>query len=82
MIRKIDPDAGWECFMELAPEVYEQNTNWVPPDPEHVMSLIRDGGSFAAHSRVQSFLAERGGKVVARVVAVVDDAPPGRTAKD
>jgi hypothetical protein len=74
VIQKIDTNAGRERFMELAAEVYEHDRNWVAPDPEHVMGLIQDGGPFAAQSRVQSFLAERGGNVVARVAAVMDDA--------
>lgn len=74
MIRKIDTDAGRERFMALAGRVYEHDPSWVAPDPEHVSALIRDGGPFAAHSRVQPFLAERGGDVVARVAAVIDDA--------
>ena len=49
--------------MQFAPEVYQQDPNWVPPDPQHVLDLIRDGGPFAAHCRVQSFLAERNGDV-------------------
>lgn len=74
MIRKIDMRAGRERFMQLAADVYRDDPNWVAPDAEHVMALIDDGGPFAAHSRVQSFLAERDGKAVARVTAVIDDA--------
>ena len=74
MIRRLETETDWERFVHFAPEVYQQDPNWVPPDPQHVLDLIRDGGPFAAHCRVQSFLAERNGDVLARVVAVVDDA--------
>jgi ribosomal protein S18 acetylase RimI-like enzyme len=65
-------DNDYERFLSLPHEVYHESPYWVPPDPDFESAEVRGLTPFAEGVRLQPFIAERGGAVVARVLAVFD----------
>src|SRR3982750_2253501 len=63
-----------KAFVDFAWEVYKDDPAWVPPLKDEVHGLITPGKNpWFEHARAQLWLAERGGKVVGRISAQVDD---------
>jgi hypothetical protein len=63
-----------KAFVDFAWEVYKDDPHWVPPLKDEVHGLITPGKNpWFEHARAQLWLAERGGKVVGRISAQVDD---------
>src|SRR5438445_11718048 len=63
-----------KAFVDFAWEVYKHDPHWVPPLKDEVHGLITPGKNpWFEHARAQFWLAERGGKVVGRISAQVDD---------
>src|SRR6476620_10774990 len=61
-------------FVDFAWEVYKNDPAWVPPLKDEVHGLITPGKNpWFEHARAKLWLAERGGKVVGRISAQVDD---------
>ncbi|HVU31439.1 MAG TPA: N-acetyltransferase [Sphingomicrobium sp.] len=61
-------------FVNFAWEVYKDDPHWVPPLKDEVHGLITPGKNpWFEHARAELWLAERGGKVVGRISAQVDD---------
>jgi GNAT superfamily N-acetyltransferase len=63
-----------KAFVDFAWTVYENDPAWVPPLKDEVHGLITPGKNpWFEHARAQLWLAERGGTIVGRVSAQVDD---------
>ena len=73
-IRPVATKKDRKAFVDFAWEVYKKDPNWVPPLKDEVHGLITPGKNpWFEHARAQLWLAERGGKVVGRISAQVDD---------
>src|SRR2546430_7745229 len=63
-----------KAFVDPAWEVYKHDPAWVPPLKDEVHGLITPGKNpWFEHARAQLWLAERGGNIVGRISAQVDD---------
>ena len=73
-IRPVESKKDRKAFVDFAWEVYKDDPAWVPPLKDEVHGLIAPGKNpWFEHARAQLWLAERGGKVVGRISAQVDD---------
>src|SRR5215212_11957642 len=73
-IRSVTSKANRKRFVDFAWEVYKDDLAWVPPLKDEVHGLITPGKNpWFEHARAELWLAERGGKVVGRISAQVDD---------
>lgn len=73
-IRPVETKKEKKAFVDFAWEVYKNDPAWVPPLKDEVLGLITPGKNpWFEHGRAQLWLAERGGKVVGRISAQVDD---------
>jgi hypothetical protein len=73
-IRPIVTKKDKKAFVDLAWEVYKGDPAWVPPLKDEVHGLITPGKNpWFEHAKAQLWLAERGGKVVGRISAQVDE---------
>jgi GNAT superfamily N-acetyltransferase len=73
-IRPVLTKTDKKAFVDFAWEVYKDDPAWVPPLKDEVHGLITSGKNpWFEHARAQLWLAERGGKVVGRISAQVDD---------
>ena len=73
-IRPVVTKKDRKAFVDFAWEVYKDDPAWVPPLKDEVHGLITPGKNpWFEHARAQLWLAERGGKVVGRISAQVDD---------
>ena len=73
-IRPVASKADRKAFVDLAWGVYKSDPHWVPPLKDEVHGLIDPKRNpWFGHGHAQFWLAERGGKVVGRVSAQVDD---------
>jgi hypothetical protein len=73
----VEPVAGkrdFAAFVDFAYAINANDPNWVPPLRAEVVELLTAGKNpFHEHARVQLFLARRGGKVVGRISAHIDE---------
>jgi GNAT superfamily N-acetyltransferase len=61
-------------FIELAYRLRRDDPNWVPPLRSDMVELLTPGRNpFHEHARMQLFLARRGGEVVGRISAHIDE---------
>src|SRR3954471_4311980 len=73
-LRPVKTKADRKAFVDLAWEVYKDDPAWVPPLKDEVHGLITPGKNpWFEHARAQLWLAERGGNVVGRISAQVDE---------
>jgi len=73
-IRPVESKKDKKAFVDFAWEVYKDDPHWVPPLKDEVHGLITPGKNpWFEHARAQLWLATRGGKVVGRISAQVDD---------
>jgi GNAT superfamily N-acetyltransferase len=73
-IRPVVTKKDKKAFVDLAWEVYRGDPAWVPPLKDEVHGLITPGKNpWFEHAKAQLWLAERGGKVVGRISAQVDE---------
>jgi len=73
-IRPVETKKDRKAFVDFAWDVYKNDPAWVPPLKDEVHGLITPGKNpWFEHARAQLWLAERGGKVVGRISAQVDD---------
>jgi hypothetical protein len=63
-----------KAFVDFAWEVYKDDPAWVPPLKDEVHGLITPGKNpWFEHARAQLWLAKRGGRIVGRISAQVDE---------
>jgi hypothetical protein len=73
-IRPVATKKDRKAFVDFAWDVYKNDAAWVPPLKDEVHGLITPGKNpWFEHARAQLWLAERGGKIVGRISAQVDD---------
>src|SRR6476646_942225 len=73
-IRPVQTKKDKKAFVDFAWEVYKDDPHWVPPLKDEVHGLITPGKNpWFEHAKAQLWLAERGGKVVGRISAQVDE---------
>jgi hypothetical protein len=73
-IRPVATKHDRKAFVDLAWDVYRDDPAWVPPLKDEVHGLITPGKNpWFEHARAQLWLAERGGRVVGRISAQVDE---------
>jgi hypothetical protein len=73
-VRPVTTKKDKKAFVDFAWEVYKNDPAWVPPLKDEVHGLITPGKNpWFEHARAQLWLAERGGKIVGRISAQVDD---------
>jgi hypothetical protein len=72
-VREVRSKADRKAFVDLGWEVYKDDPAWVPPLKDEVHGLITPGKNpWFEHAQAQLWLAERGGKVVGRISAQID----------
>jgi hypothetical protein len=72
-VRPIDSKADRKKFVDIAWDVYRDDPAWVPPLKDEVHGLLDPKKNpWFQHAKAQLWLAERGGKVVGRISAQVD----------
>jgi hypothetical protein len=72
-IRPLASKADKKAFIALAYRLNLTDPNWVPPLKDEVNGLITPGKNpWFEHAEAEFFFAERGGKVVGRISAQVD----------
>jgi len=73
-IEGVSDKAGLSAFIDLAYRLNRDDPNWVPPLRAEVVELLTPGKNpFHEHARMQLFLARRGGAVVGRISAHIDE---------
>ena len=73
-VRPVVSKADRKAFVDLAWAVYRDDPAWVPPLKDEVHGLLdATRNPWFLHGRAQLWLAERGGKVIGRISAQVDD---------
>jgi len=73
-IRPIQSKADRKAFVDFAWEVYRDYPAWIPPLKDEVHGLLNPKKNpWFEHARAQLWLAERGGRIVSRISAQVDD---------
>ncbi len=72
-VRPVKTKADRAAFVDLPFRLYAKDPNWVPPLKDEVYGLITPGKNpWFEHGEAQLFLAERGGQVVGRITAHID----------
>ena len=73
-VRPVISKADRKAFVDFAWAVYKDDPAWIPPLKAEVHDLLDPGKNpWFLHGRAQLWLAERGGAVVGRISAQVDD---------
>ncbi len=73
-IRPGSTKADRNAFVDLVWEVYKDDPHWIPPLKDEVHGLLDPRRNpWFGHGKAQLWLAERGGKIVGRISAQVDD---------
>src|SRR5688572_8603249 len=73
LIRPVTTNADRTAFVDLVWEVYRDDPAWVPPLKSEVHGLLDAGKNpWFQHAKAQLWLAERGGRVVGRISAQID----------
>jgi hypothetical protein len=73
-IRPVETKADRKAFVEFTWEVYRDDPAWVPPLKDEVHGLITPGKNpWFEHAKAKLWLAERGGRVIGRISAQVDE---------
>jgi hypothetical protein len=74
LVRPVVSKADRKAFVELPYRLNADDPNWVPPLKDEIRGLITPGKNpWFEHAKAQLFLAERGGRVVGRISAQVDE---------
>lgn len=74
MIRPVSTRRDLTAFVKLPGRLYSNERNWVAPlQFERRQFLDRSKNPYFQHARAEYFLAERGGRVVGRITAQVDE---------
>jgi len=74
LVRPVLSAADRRAFVDLVWAVYKDDPAWVPPLKSEVHALLDpDKNPWFGHARAQLWLAERGGKVLGRISAQVDE---------
>ncbi|MES2700377.1 MAG: N-acetyltransferase, partial [Pseudomonadota bacterium] len=73
-VTPVNGKADLDAFIDLAYRLNGSDPNWVPPLRADMVELLTPGRNpFHEHARVQYFLARRGGRIVGRISAHIDE---------
>ncbi|HEY0163934.1 MAG TPA: N-acetyltransferase, partial [Sphingomicrobium sp.] len=73
-VRPVVSPADRRAFVDLPWAIYASDRAWVPPLKSEVHGLLNPKKNpWFGHARAQLWLAERGGQVVGRISAQVDE---------
>ncbi len=73
-VTPVTDKAGLNAFIDLGYRLNRSDPNWVPPLRSEVVEMLTPGKNpFHDHARMQLFLAHRGGEVVGRISAHIDE---------
>jgi hypothetical protein len=73
-IKAVETKADWNAFIDFPWGIYKDSPNWVPPLRIAVRDMLDvNKNPFFKHAYMRPVLAMKDGKVVGRIVAVVDD---------
>jgi hypothetical protein len=73
-VRTVQSKKDENRFIKFQWSIYDGNPHWVPPLLMDRRKLIdRKGNPFYKHSEMEMFLAERDGRLVGRIAAIVND---------
>ena len=73
-LRRVETAADRRAFVDLAWDVYRDDSAWVPPLKSEVHGLLNPAKNpWFQHARAAFWLAERDGRTVGRISAQVDD---------
>jgi len=73
LIRPVTTKRDRKAFVDLAWDVYRDDPAWVPPLKSEVHGLLDPKANpWFGHAKAQLWLAERGGRVIGRISAQVD----------
>ena len=73
-VRPVSGPRDLKAFIKLPFRLHRDHAAWVPPlIMERREFLNRDKNPFFGHAEAEYFLAERGGEVVGRITAQVDE---------
>ena len=74
LIRPVETKHDRRGFVDFAWQVYADDPAWVPPLKSEVHGLLDPGTNpWFQHAKAQLWLAERGGRIVGRISAQVDE---------
>ena len=73
-VRPVEGSRDLEAFIGLPWAIYAGETPWVPPLRKDVKKLLSPEHPFWAKAEGQPFVAERQGRVVGRIAAIMDRA--------
>jgi len=73
-VKKLSTPEELERFVDFPREVYRENAYWVPGDKNHLIKLLSGNAGFGPQSEIQAFAVEDGGRIVATVAALRDEA--------
>ena len=72
-VRSLHSAAEFARYIDFAQEVYRESPHWVPPDVDHLTSLLAGQKNAGPHWEVQPFWVESEGRILATLTAVVDE---------
>jgi hypothetical protein len=73
-VRPVANNTDRKAFVDFAWDAYKDDPAWIPPLKDEVHGLLNPKKNpWFEHARAQLWLAERGGKVVGRISAQVDE---------
>ena len=73
-VTKLNTPHELERYVDFAREVYRDNPYWVPGNKHHLVKLLGGNAGFGPQSEIQAFAVEHGGRPVATVAALNDEA--------
>jgi len=71
-IKTVETKKDFKDFLEFPEEIYVNDANWVPKLDMDINHLLGDENPFYEHAFKKLFIAERDGKTVGRIAAVID----------
>lgn len=73
-VRRVDTGQDLDRFVRLPHDIYRHDPNWVPPLRADVKKTLTPGRNpYWQHAARELFLAERNGRTVGRIAAIVDE---------
>ena len=73
-VRPVATSTDRKAFVDFAWDAYKDDSAWIPPLKDEVHGLLNPKKNpWFEHAKAQLWLAERGGKVVGRISAQVDE---------
>ena len=73
-VKKLSTPEDFERYIDFAREVYRDNPYWVPPDKHHLTRVLSGNAGFGPQHEIQAFTVEDGGRLLATVASLRDEA--------